>query len=334
MEFGGCLVMNSQFLTFDELLDHYFFNNSVRDDTEWSYRKVVRTFLLYTAKTPGEVDNSLVLKWRRHVLKEQQLEATTWNNKVTHMRALFNFGMKSGLLVHTENPFNKAVVRAGKKKKKTLTKGQMAAVYRLMEQYQERERLQAKSQSLSRRVHACMPAWFWLAVLDTLSYTAIRQNQLRHIRLCDVNLEERWLDLNIAGAKNHREMRIPIITELFPRMEELVTRSLEVGAEPEEQLFNVYRFDVVRRVKLEGDMTDMGIYPIRTFFRRISKECRFVVSPHRFRHTVATNMMKSPDRNIQAVKRLLGHSSLRSTLEYIDEDVESLRDILEEEFKR
>ncbi|WP_261393538.1 integrase [Serratia fonticola] len=45
-------------------------------------------------------------------------------------------------------------------------------------------------------------------------------------------------------------------------------------------------------------------------------------------------MMKSLDRNIQAVKRFLGHSSLRSTLEYIDEDVESLRDIMEQEFKR
>ncbi|EKN3347135.1 tyrosine-type recombinase/integrase [Yersinia ruckeri] len=58
------------------------------------------------------------------------------------------------------------------------------------------------------------------------------------------------------------------------------------------------------------------------------------VSPHRFRHTVATNLMKSPDRNIQAVKRLLGHSSLRSTLEYIDEDIDSLRELLEQELMR
>ncbi|WP_196062025.1 MULTISPECIES: site-specific integrase [unclassified Serratia (in: enterobacteria)] len=83
-----------------------------------------------------------------------------------------------------------------------------------------------------------------------------------------------------------------------------------------EQLFNVNRFDVARGAKWEGEMTDMGIYPIRAFFRRISKECRFVVSPQRFRYTMATNMMKSPDRNIQAVKRLLEHSSLWSTFEY------------------
>ncbi|TPW41758.1 integrase [Mixta tenebrionis] len=33
--------------------------------------------------------------------------------------------------------------------------------------------------------------------------------------------------------------------------------------------------------------------------------------------------MKSPDRNIQAVKRLLGYFSLRSTLVYIDEVIDS-----------
>jgi antirestriction protein ArdC len=62
----------------------------------------------YTSKAPNDVDNTLVLGWRRHVLKEQKLQATTWNNKVTHMRALFNFGMKTGLLSHDVNPFSKS----------------------------------------------------------------------------------------------------------------------------------------------------------------------------------------------------------------------------------
>ncbi|MFZ1872963.1 MAG: site-specific integrase [Chania sp.] len=322
-------------VTFEQLMEQYFFSNSVRPATEWSYRKVVRTFQKYVPQLPGDVSNSRVLEWRRHVLKELELEACTWNNKVTHMRALFNFGMKNGLLPHRENPFNKVVVRVGKKKKKTLSTAQVKTVYRLMEQHREREHLFAQSHVLGGRANACYPVWFWLAVLDTLSYTGMRQNQLLHVRLCDVNLEERWIDVIAAGSKNHREFRVPITSQLLPRLEELVMRSQEAGIEPDEQLFNVNRFDLRRKVlRSEEGLERMGIYPIRTFFRRISRECRFVVSPHRFRHTVATNLMKSPDRNIQAVKRLLGHSSLRSTLEYIDEDVDSLRDILEQEFKR
>ncbi len=42
-------------------------------------------------------------------------------------------------------------------------------------------------------------------------------------------------------------------------------------------------------------------------------------------------MMQSPERNLHVVKRLLGHASITSILEYIDESVDNLRDILEAE---
>lgn len=60
------------------------------------------------------------------------------------------------------------------------------------------------------------------------------------------------------------------------------------------------------------------LQPVKSFFRRLSKECVFAVSPHRFRHTLATELMKSPDRNLQMVKGLLGHRSITTTMEYID----------------
>ena len=205
-------------VTFEQLMEQYFFSNSLRPATEWSYRKVVRTFQKYAQQLPGDVSNTLVLEWRRHVLKEQKLEACTWNNKVTHMRALFNFGMKKGLLSHTENPFNKAVVRVGKKKKKTLSKGQVKTVYRLMDQHHQQERLFAQSYAISTLANACYPAWFWLSVLDTLSHTGMRQNQLLHVRVCDVKLEERWIDVISEGSKNHREFKVPITSYIYPRL--------------------------------------------------------------------------------------------------------------------
>ncbi|PLR35020.1 integrase [Chimaeribacter californicus] len=311
-------------ITFDDLLDHYFHVKLLRPATQWSYRKVVKSFIKDMKKQPWEVDSQTVLAWRREVLTGQRLEARTWNNKVAHMRAIFNFGINEGVLTHKKNPFNGVVVRAGKKKKKTLTKGQIEAIYLLMQQYYEQEQQLAQSHRRSSKC-ALYPAWFWMTVLDMLRYTAIRQNQLQHIRVGDVNLEERWVDLRTEGAKNHCEHRVPVIRALYPRLHELVTRSLEAGAELTDPLFDVARFDVRRR------KSAMSIYPLRAFFRRLSKDCRFPVSPHRFRHTVATHMMKSPDRNIQAVKRLLGHVSIMSTMEYIDEDVDALREILEQE---
>ncbi|CNL18938.1 Phage integrase [Yersinia frederiksenii] len=174
----------------------------------------------------------------------------------------------------------------------------MNTLYLLMRQYCERERDLPASHRFNVRNHAFHPSWFWLTVLDILRYTGMRQNQLLHLRLCDINLGERSIALRIAGAKNYKEHCVPIVSILFPQLKLLVNRSLDAGAEPEDQLFNVGRF---------------------------------TVSPHRFRHTIATHMMQSPDRNLQAVKKLLEHVSIQSTLEYIDENVDSLRDILEKE---
>ncbi|PHM45536.1 recombinase XerD [Xenorhabdus miraniensis] len=70
---------------------------------------------------------------------------------------------------------------------------------------------------------------------------------------------------------------------------------------------------------------------IRSFFYRLSKECDFAISPHRFRHTLATELMKAPDHNLQLVRSLLGHRSVATTMEYIDIDMEIAGKTLENE---
>ncbi|EBZ0016708.1 site-specific integrase, partial [Salmonella enterica subsp. enterica serovar Suberu] len=231
--------------TFGILTEQYFYSKSLRPATEWSYQKVVRSFEGFTPHNPASIDHLTVLKWRHRVLNDQHRATRTWNNKVAHMRALFNFGIKHGLLPQAENPFNGAVVRPGTKKKKTLTQAQMDAMYRLMEQYLETEGKHENSSMFNGRRNALRPVWFWLTVMNVFRYTAIRQNQLLHIRLGDINLEERWIDLNIEGAKNHREHRVPIVSALYPSLEFLVLRAGELGMELDNQLFNVGWFDLV-----------------------------------------------------------------------------------------
>lgn len=315
-------------ITFKYLTDQYFYKKLLRPKTIDSYLKVVRTFKDFTSVPPTEVDQHIVLGWRNLVLKEQKRAPRTWNNKVSHMRALFNFGIAQGFLPHEQNPFHYTVVRAGKKRKKILTKSQMDVLYRRIDQYLDIEKAHGCCVLYNGRRNAMHPAWFWGTAISVLRYTAIRMGQLLHIRLCDVNLEERWIDLSSDGSKNHDEHRVPIVEALYPLLEYLLERAEEEGMEPEHQLFNVGWFDPRRKRKYPEVMDER---PLRAFFRRLSRECRFTVTPHRFRHTVATHMMKSPERNLYVVKRLLGHVSLASTMEYIDESVDNLRDILETE---
>ncbi|MBZ6458599.1 tyrosine-type recombinase/integrase [Pseudomonas fluorescens group sp.] len=54
------------------------------------------------------------------------------------------------------------------------------------------------------------------------------------------------------------------------------------------------------------------------------------VSPHRFRHTIATDLMRQPKCNLHIVKDLLGHRSISTTLKYVHVDVDQVRYALEE----
>jgi integrase len=80
------------------------------------------------------------------------------------------------------------------------------------------------------RPNALEPAWFWMTVIETLKFTGMRQNQLLHIRLCDVDLKLGIIELQAEGSKNHREHRVPITARLRPRLEQLYLMSVQKGS--------------------------------------------------------------------------------------------------------
>ncbi|ADP10377.1 integrase [Erwinia sp. Ejp617] len=313
-------------MTFDDVLIDYFFSKVLRPATEWSYRKVVKTFIEFSEDDtlPGNVTRLDVLKWRRHVLTEQGSCKRTWNNKVAHMRAIFNHAIKYQLIANGDNPFRLVVVKPDIKCKKTLTDEQIKKVYLVM----ERKIMEEKLGIEDSRPNALKPAWFWMTVIDTLRYTGMRQNQLLHIRLCDVDLKEGVINLRPEGSKNHREHRVPVTDRLRARLEHLYFAAADKGAKPEDQLFNINRFSFKKNVL----SNNMDHPPMRAFFRRLSKECGCVISPHRFRHTIATDLMKRPERSLNDVQMLLGHSSLAVTLEYVEANIDNLRRNLDEAF--
>lgn len=311
-------------LTFDVLLEDYFFNKPLRPASVWSYQKVTRTFIRFLppGTGPEEVTRRDVLMWRNNIIRERGLSGRTWNNKVTHLRALFSWGIRKGLLPQEENPFFEVVVRPDQKLKKVLTQKQMEQVYAVMIRY---EGLEKRGIAPLPRRCAVLPTRFWTVVLDVLRYTGMRQNQLIQLRLEDISFEDDVITLRAESAKNHRENRVPVVSVLKPGLQQLAAELRLRGMKPHEQFFNVGYL-------LGQQETEMSLQTLRAFFRRLSKECRFSVSPHRFRHTLATEMMKRPDSNLQTVKTLLGHSSINTTLEYVAGNVDTVRAALEVNF--
>lgn len=317
-------MQKTRVMHWETLLEEYFFSKALRPETEMSYRRVVAVFRKFIGNDmlPDEVTNRELILWRRDMLG-RGLTTSTWNNKVRHLRAIYNQGIKKKWLTLKENPLNETQVPPGSKRKKILSRDQLVRVNLVLGQFEERE-----NHWLGQcRPCALYPVWYWRTVFDVLRSTGMRQNQLLHVRLKDVDLKANSILLCKKGSKTHREWLVPIVNFLSDRMRILVDRAIAQGAEPEDYLFDVKRF-----LNPFGEVgPEPAIQPVRSFFTRLTKECGFKVSPHRFRHTLATEMMKSPDRNLAMVKGLLGHRSVSTTLEYVELDLKITGQALEDE---
>ena len=98
-------------------------------------------------------------------------------------------------------------------------------------------------------------------------------------------------------------------------------------------LFDIKRFTNPRHTHYIYDYDEKNVLQsFRSFYRRLSRDSGFDISSHRFRHTLATELMKSPDRNLKLVKDLLGHCNVRTTMKYIELDMEVAGSALEQGF--
>lgn len=316
----------------EQILADYFYSKVLRPDTEKTYRKMVRLFLRYCEKNetrlplPDEVTHQHILRWRRQELYVQKVRERTWNTKTRHMQSLFNYWMKKGIVSLPVNPFAETQIDPGEKQKKVYTLSQLRTIYRTLEQFQTQERKLSPGE-VNFQACALFPTRFWLVVLETLRLTAIRFNQLINLRIQDLDFEECAITLRSESSKNHREYQIAFVQPLRVLLQPLVDEMISKGAEKSDILFDIHRLNFSQPKQSATSV----MQTVRSFFRRLSKECGFHVSPHRFRHTLATTLMKHPERNMQLTRQMLGHRSLSSTMEYIGLDTHSTVRILENE---
>jgi len=154
----------------------------------------------------------------------------------------------------------------------------------------------------------------------TLRYTAIRRSQLLKLKISNVNLNNKTIYINPEMNKNHDYHIVPISNQLYPYLEKLIMELKKKKQPDNAQLFNLNLFSETTRIKRE----DMNQNQLTYIFRIISKCVKFPVSPHRFRHTAATQLMQNPE-NVYVAQKLLGHKDIKTTLGYIEYDVDMIR---------
>lgn len=174
------------------------------------------------------------------------------------------------------------------------------------------ERIQKKAMTqldLERVRMACITARD-KAIVETLYSTGCRVSELEHLDITDVNFETKEVTLFGKGSK-HR------ISFINAKAEVALKTYLAERKDNNPALF-VYEREPYDRLKKPG---------IELIVRKIMERANEVtthVTPHVFRHTHATTALNQ-GMPIVEISKILGHSQVETTMQYITVDQESIK---------
>ncbi|MBL7747205.1 MAG: tyrosine-type recombinase/integrase [Chitinophagaceae bacterium] len=241
-----------------------------------------------------QINHSFVRSWLAS-LKENGLTAKTINRKISSLKSFFKYHIKIGNIDAT--PMAKVVSpKIGKRLPVFVKEEDTARLIQTLDQSAEDwKTLNAK-------------------MLITIFYaTGMRLSEL-------INLKEKQVDFSNSQikvlGKGNKERIIPVSREVAAMINEYkelknkefgITEDILLVTEKGRKMYPKYAYLLVNKILGQASTLDKK-------------------SPHVLRHTFATHLMNN-GADLNAVKELLGHSSLASTQVYTHNTIEKLKDI-------
>lgn len=306
-------------MTPENLLREYLVDHDLRPASAKIYGAAMKKLEKNFGKAVDveSIDRRGVLALRNKLI-EGGLSKRSWNTYSNHLRTIWGYGIEYGILPGTDsNPFKKTTVIAPRRPSKIIAGDAILGARRWLTSLVEQEEASGDRARIT-------PAWFWLATFELFYYTGIRLNALLCIRVRDIDWSNKLIYVNADTEKTHREFCVPIMKGLEPHIKRVMNAASDLGFSEEDQLFNVNRFSMHYRSKT------MNIDQIEGMYKKLSNAVGTRMTPHRFRHTLATDLMRQPERNIHLTKTLLNHSNIATTMSYIEVDYEHMRAVLDE----
>lgn len=291
--------MLSPYPLLQPFFDYLKFEKRFSPHTLVSYRTDLISFFDYLARTYGElplpeISHLYIRSWLAS-LKDSGMTAKSINRKISVLRSFFKYQIKTGVLVQT--PMAKIV---GPKTEKRLPSFVAEAdMNTLLEHVAFEPGWQGRTERL---------------LLLIFYHTGMRLNELIQLKESQVNLA--GATLKVLG-KGNKERIIPVNAHLVNEIKEYiqVKKELNLAVFPDILLIN----------KQGKQLASRSVYAI------VKKYLSLVTtvekrSPHILRHTFATHLTNS-GADLNAVKELLGHSSLAATQVYTHNTIEKLKNI-------
>lgn len=267
--------------------------------TVTAYQADLNEFLGFVNGQFGETDlltiNHVIVRSWLALLKEQGLSAKSLNRKISTLKSFFKYLLKSGVI--DINPMAKVISPKIGKRLPVFVKEEDAQI--LLESL-------GSSTENWRSLNARM-------IITIFYATGMRLSEL-------INLKEKQVDfarsqIKVLG-KGNKERIIPINDELADRIKEYQQLKRE-------------QFETLEEVLLVSEK-GKKLYPKYAYLivnQHLGRSSTLdKKSPHVLRHSFATHLMNN-GADLNAVKELLGHSSLAATQVYTHNTIEKLKDI-------
>jgi integrase/recombinase XerC len=285
--------------TIQPFVDYLKFQKRYSQHTIISYQTDLAAFFDFMELTFGtipvmDIKPSFVRSWLA-AMKEKGMEAKSINRKISTLKSFFKYQLKEQTV--TVSPM--ATIISPKIKKRLPQFVEKTDTDTLFTYVEFPDDWQGKTDRL---------------LLQLLYGTGIRQAEL-------ISIKENQIDnykkvIKVLG-KGNKERIIPVNDELIAAIKEYTSQKRKT--------FEQYDANVLLINEKGKKLYPKYVYnSVKKYLSKITTISK--KSPHVLRHTFATHLMNN-GADLNAVKELLGHSSLAATQIYTHNSIEKLKDI-------
>jgi integrase/recombinase XerC len=280
-------------------LDYLQFQKRYSRHTIISYQNDLSSFADFMQMTFGEMElkqisSSMIRSWLAS-LKEGGMESKSINRKISALKSFFKFQIREGNLL--ASPM--VTIISPKNKKRLPQFVDEKDVSTLFNYVEFPDTWEGKTDRL---------------VLQLLYNTGMRQAELGALKERQVDRSNRVI--KVLG-KGNKERVIPVSIELMNSLLSYISEKKVFF----EKFDNEYVLVNAKGKKLYPKYVYTRVKQYLSLVTTIDKK-----SPHVMRHTFATHLLNN-GAELNAVKELLGHSSLAATQVYTHNTIEKLKDV-------
>ncbi len=286
-------------MAFNAFTDYLLLEKNYSKLTIKAYSKdleALSLFVLKTYNTPNidAINYAQIRSWIVSMV-EQGITNRTVNRKISSLNTYYKFLLKVGDI--TKNPLAKhKALKTNKKVQIPFSQTEIETVLEALNSHDDYESVRNKF------------------IIELFYTTGIRRIELTELKLNSISMANKTI--KVLGKRN-KERIIPLLPSIIE-----TTKHYLIKREALDSIVdNEYLFLTKKGIKIYETL----VYRvINDYFREASAKVKR--SPHILRHSFATHLLnKGADLN--AVKELLGHSSLAATQVYTHNSIAELKKV-------